>query len=125
MSNELPAVVKQVLKLYDMSVDTSVKSRIIKDLDNDDFIRIRANILFKPKEYNSITPESVLIWGVWDYYKYKIDFHDMIYLRDIDMPILAYIDDDYNLDEFVTEVARNAANNKFMSLGVKTNYELS
>lgn len=122
MSDNIPYVVKQVLRLYDMSVDTSVKSNIVKDLHDDDFIRIRANILFKPKEYNSITPESVLIWGVWDYFKYKIDFYDMVYLRDTDMPIIPYIGDEFTLDEFVTEVARNAANDKFASLGIKTDY---
>jgi hypothetical protein len=37
----------------------------------------------------------------------------MVYLRDSDMPILSYIDDDYGLDVFLTEIVETETKKKF------------
>lgn len=112
MSNELPAVVKQVLKLYNMEVDTVVMPT--KSYEKTKTIRIKTTITFTPKEVNSISPETVESYGVFDY---RIDssrlFLDMVYLRDSDMPILSYIDDDYGLDVFLTEIVETETKKKF------------
>ena len=112
MSNELPPVVKQVLKLYDMDVDTFIMPSEVGSRQK--FIRIKTTITFTPKEFNNITPKKVESYGVFDY---RVDssrlFLDMVYLRDSDMPILAYIDDDYGLDVFLTEIVETETKKKF------------
>jgi hypothetical protein len=112
MSNELPAVVKQILKLYDMEVNTVVIPT--KSYSKTKTIRIKTTITFTPKEVISITPETVESYGVFDY---RVDssrlFFDMVYLRDSDMPILSYIDDDYGLDVFLTEIVESETKKKF------------
>jgi hypothetical protein len=112
MSNELPIVVKQVLRLYDMEVNTVVIPT--KSYAKTKTIRIKTTITFTPKEVSSISPETVESYGVFDY---RVDssrlFLDMVYLRDSDMPILKYIDDDYGLDVFLTEIVETESEKKF------------
>jgi hypothetical protein len=112
MSNELPIVVKQVLKLYDMKVNTVIVETNTNSRGK--YVRIKTTITFTPKEVNSISPETVESYGVFDY---RIDssrlFLDMVYLRDSDMPILKYIDDDYGLDVFLTEIVETESEKKF------------
>jgi hypothetical protein len=111
MSNELPIVVKQVLRLYDMEVNTVVVDT--KTSSQGKYIRIKTTITFTPKEISSISPETVESYGVFDYRKDSRLFLDMVYLRDSDMPILKYIDDDYGLDVFLTEIVETESEKKF------------
>jgi hypothetical protein len=112
MSNELPTVVRQVLKLYDMEVNTVILDT--KTNSQGSVVRIKTTITFTPKEVSSISPETVESYGVFDY---RVDssrlFLDMVYLRDSDMPILRYIDDDYGLDVFLTEIVETETKKKF------------
>jgi len=110
MSNEF-IVVKQVLKLYDMKVNTA----IVKTDTNSQgkYVRIKTTITFTPKEISTISPETVKSWGVFDYRKDSRLFLDMVYLRDTDMPILTYIDDNYGLDVFLTEIVETESEKKF------------
>ena len=110
MSNEF-IVVKQVLKLYDMKVNTA----IVKTDTNSQgkYVRIKTTITFTPKEINSMSPKTVKSYGVFDYRKDSRLFLDMEYLRDSDMPILKYIDDDYGLDVFLTEIVETESEKKF------------
>jgi hypothetical protein len=111
MSNEF-IVVKQVLKLYDMKVNTA----IVKTDTNSQgkYVRIKTTITFTPKEISTISPETVKSWGVFDYREDSSRlFLDMVYLRDSDMPILTYIDDDYGLDVFLTEIVETETKKKF------------
>ena len=111
MLDELPAVVKQVLKLYNMEVNTVV---IPKSYAKTKTIRIKTTITFTPKEINIISPETVESYGVFDYRNDSSRlFLDMVYLRDSDMPILSYIDDDYGLDVFLTEIVETETKKKF------------
>jgi hypothetical protein len=111
MSNELPIVVKQVLKLYDMEVNTVILDT--KTNSQGSVVRIKTTITFTPKEVSSISPETVESYGVFDYRKDSRLFLDMVYLRGSDMPILAYIDDDYGLDVFLTEIVETETKKKF------------
>jgi hypothetical protein len=111
MSNELPIVVKQVLKLYDMEVDTVIVETNTNSRGK--YVRIKTTITFTPKEINSMSPETVKSYGVFDYRKDSRLFLDMVYLRDSDMPILKYIDDDYGLDVFLTEIVETESEKKF------------
>jgi hypothetical protein len=111
MSNELPAVVKQVLKLYDMDVNTVIVET--KTSSRGKYIRIKTTITFTPKEINIMSPETVESYGVFDYRKDSRLFLDMVYLRDSDMPILSYIDNDYGLDVFLTEIVETETKKKF------------
>jgi hypothetical protein len=43
----------------------------------------------------------------------------MVYLRDSDMPILSYIDDDYGLDVFLTEIVETESEKKFEKVRYK------
>jgi hypothetical protein len=114
MSNELPIVVKQVLRLYDMEVDTFIMPSEVGSRQK--FIRIKTTITFTPKEFNNISPERVEAYGVLDYRKDSELFLDMVYLRDNDMPILPYIDDTYNLDEFLEKIVKTESKKKFESV---------
>ena len=114
MSNDLPVVVKQILKLYDMEVDTVVMPSEVGLRQH--FIRIKTIITFTPKEFSNISPEKVKAWGVLDYRKDSELFLDMVYLRDDDMPILPYIDDTYNLDEFLEKIVKTESKKKFEEL---------
>ena len=114
MSNELPVVVKQVLKLYDMDVDTFIMPSEIGSRQK--FVRIKTTITFTPKEFSYISPEKVEAYGVLDYRKDSELFLDMVYLRDNDMPILPYIDDTYNLDEFLEKIVKTESKKKFEEL---------
>ena len=114
MSNELPYVVKQVLKLYDMDVDTFIMPSEVGSRQK--FIRIKTTITFTPKEINTMSPEKVEAYGVLDYKKDSELFLDMVYLRDNDMPILPYIDDTYNLDEFLEKIVKTESKKKFESV---------
>jgi hypothetical protein len=40
----------------------------------------------------------------------------MVYLRDNDMPILPYIDDNYNLDEYLENIVKTESKKKFEEL---------
>ena len=111
MSNELPVVVKQVLKLYDMDVNTVIVET--KTSSRGKYIRIKTTITFTPKEINIMSPETVESYGVFDYRKDSRLFLDMVYLRDSDMPILSYIDNDYGLDVFLTEIVETETKKKF------------
>ena len=114
MSNELPIVVKQVLRLYDMSVDTVVVDT--KTSSQGKYIRIKTTITFTPKEISSISPETVESYGVFDYRKDSRLFLDMVYLRDEDLPILPYIDDTYNLDQYLENIVKSESKKKFESV---------
>jgi hypothetical protein len=117
MSNELPVVVKQVLKLYDMDVNTVIVET--KTSSRGKYVRIKTTITFTPKEISSITPETVKSYGVFDYRKDSRVFLDMVYLRNSDMPILSYIDDDYGLDVFLTEIVETESEKKFEKVRYK------
>jgi hypothetical protein len=111
MSNKLPFVVKQVLKLYDMEVNTVIVDT--KNSSQGKYVRIKTTITFTPKEINSISPKTVKSYGVFDYRKDYRLFLDMEYLINSDMPILSYIDDDYGLDVFLSEIVETESEKKF------------
>ena len=111
MSNKLPFVVKQVLRLYDMEVNTVIVDT--KNSSQGKYVRIKTTITFTPKEINSISPKTVKSYGVFDYRKDYRLFLDMEYLRNSDMPILSYIDDDYGLDVFLSEIVETESDKKF------------
>jgi len=94
---ELPYAVKIILKLYDMTDKDS-----IQEFPNSNFDVIRIWLYFTPKEISNITPKKVNTYAEWKVFtdSDKISFENFRYLREDDMPILPYLDDNYNFDNF-------------------------
>jgi hypothetical protein len=94
---ELPYDVKIILKLYDMTDKVS-----IQEFPNSNFDVIRIWLYFTPKEISNITPKKVNTYAEWKVFtdSDKISFENFRYLREDDMPILPYLDDNYNFDNF-------------------------
>ena len=94
---ELPYAVKIILKLYDMTDKVS-----IQEFPNSNFDVIRIWLYFTPKENSNITPKKVNTYAEWKVFtdSDKISFENFRYLREDDMPILPYLDDNYNFDNF-------------------------
>lgn len=94
---ELPYAVKIILKLYDMTDKVS-----IQEFPNSNFDVIRVWIYFTPKEISNVTPKKVSSFAEWKVFTSinKISFENFRYLREDDMPVLPYLDDNYEFDNF-------------------------
>jgi hypothetical protein len=94
---ELPYAVKIILKLYDMTDKVS-----LQELSNSNFDVIRIWLYFTPKQISNITPKKVNTYAEWKVFtdSDKISFENFRYLREDDMPVLPYLDNNYDFDNF-------------------------
>lgn len=75
---------------------------------NDPIIKVRIRLIFTPKDITPITPHGATALGTWnyDYNPKKTEFFDFIYLREEDMPILNYTQEEYEFNGYVEDIAR-------------------
>jgi hypothetical protein len=107
MSDNTPYVVKQVLKLYDMSHLEYVYKKPLH-------VSITVHIIFTPKKESSISPKKVSCYGVVNYYYRKGGkLEEMMLISELEMPILSYIDDKPSFYSFVEETIRDVADKKY------------
>jgi coproporphyrinogen III oxidase len=106
MSNNLPYVIKQIMKLYYVDTITYVNEKR-------NYISITVHVIFSPKEVNPITPEVIKSYGVVDYYKDHKEIGERFLFGNNQMPILSYITDTTSLDNFLDEVVEKAADEKY------------
>jgi len=106
MSDNIPYVVKQVLKLYDVETHAFVNKKR-------DHVSITVHVIFVPKKENSITPKKVGCYGVVGYYKKGSKLEEMMLNSELEMPILSYIDDKSSFYSFVEGAIRDVADDKY------------
>jgi hypothetical protein len=116
MSDNLPYVIKQVLKLYD--VEAWAFSNKKRDLSNKkrDHVSITVHVMFTPKKESSISPTNVKCYGVVGYYKKGSKLEEMILNSELEMPILSYVDDKSSFYSFVEEKIRKVADKEYKRL---------
>lgn len=108
---ELPYVVKQILNLYDVKIESYCGKTPLYININELYVRVKVIFTFYPKEINNITPHNATLYCIWDYSSSAdiASCYDILYLRAIDMPILKYIDDYYNSDVFFEKIGKEFA----------------
>jgi hypothetical protein len=106
MSDNLPYVVKQVLKLYDIETHAFVNKKR-------DHISITVHVIFVPKKVNSISPKKVGCYGVVGYYKKGSKLEEMMLNSELEMPILSYVDDKSSFYSFTEEIIRDVADKEY------------
>jgi hypothetical protein len=106
MSDNIPYVVKQVLKLYDIENHAFVNKKR-------DHISITVHVIFVPKKVSSISPKKVGCYGVIGYYKKGSKLEEMMLNSELDIPILSYVDDKDSFYSFVEETIRDVADKKY------------
>jgi len=106
MSDNIPYVVKQVLKLYDVETHAFVNKKR-------DHVSITVHVIFVPKKENSITPKKVGCYGVVNYYKKGSKLEEMILTSELEMPILSYVDENKSFYDFIEDIIKNVADDKY------------
>ena len=106
MSDNLPYVVKQVLKLYNVETHAFVNKKR-------DHVSITVHVIFVPKKENSITPKKVGCYGVVGYYKKGSKLEEMMLNNELEMPILSYVDDNTSFYSFVEETIKSVADKEY------------
>jgi hypothetical protein len=109
MSDNIPYVVKQVLKLYDIEVLTFTNNKR-------DYLSITVHVIFTPKKISSISPNSVKCYGVVNYYKKGRRLEEMMLNTEKEMPILSYIDDKSSYYNFVENKIVGVADKEYNRL---------
>lgn len=110
-------VKKLISKYYDMSVKTRTSSRdkILDSNTSDYIINVYTWIIFTPKEITEMTPHETNFYCHWKYTNFhgkeKYSYEDATYIRENDMPILEYINGNYNLDNLCEEIGEETAIN--------------
>jgi hypothetical protein len=106
MSDNLPYVVKQVLKLYDVDTKAFVNKK-------HNYISITVHVIFIPKKENPLTPNKVGCYGVVNYYKKGSKLEEMILPNELVIPILSYVDDNTSFNDFVESTIRDIADKEY------------
>lgn len=96
MSDNTPYVVKQVLKLYDISHLAYINKKR-------GHISITVHIVFTPKEETVMSPKKAANYGVVNYYKNGRKIEELIYVGDKDMPILSYVTNNESFHKFLED----------------------
>ena len=109
MSDNLPYVVKQILKLYDIETHAFVNKKR-------GHISITVHVIFTPKKESSISPKKVGCYGVVGYYKKGSKLEEMMLNSELEMPILLYIDDKPSFYSFVEDTIRDVADKEYNKL---------
>ena len=110
MSDNIPYVVKQVLRLYNLDTVSFVNDK------NNGYISITVHVIFSPKIKNSITPKNVRCYGVVNYYKKGRKLEELMHISGREMPILDYIDDMPSFYSFVEKKIIESADIKYNRL---------
>ena len=99
---------RQIKKLYDIEVSSTHYEGF-----NFEYVIIKVYIDFIPKEITTMTPSECTSYGKFKYNKIKdkIEWEDFIYIRKEEMPILAYTQQEYFLDNFCEELAKEEYEN--------------
>jgi hypothetical protein len=110
--------VKQVKKLYDISVESTT------NMDFNNRILVKVYIDFTPEEVTEMTNTECTSYGKWYYYPEtnQLSFEDFIYIRRDVMPILAYTEEEYHLDNFCEDLGYEELNRALNSLGYDVNF---
>jgi len=106
MSDNLPYVVKQVLKLYDVDTKAFVNKK-------HNYISITVHVIFIPKKESSISPKKVGCYGVVNFYKKGSKLEEVMLNSELEMPILLYIDDKPSFYSFVEDTIRDVADKEY------------
>lgn len=105
----LPYVVKQVLKLYDVDTKAFVNKK-------HNYISITAHVIFTPKKESSISPNRVGCYGVVNYYKKGRKLEEMMLPNELVIPILSYVDDSSSFNDFVEDTIVDVADKEYNRL---------
>ena len=110
--------VRQVKKLYDISVESTT------DMGFNNKILVKVYIDFTPEEVTEMTYTDCTSYGEWYYYPEtnQLSFEDFIYIRRDVMPILAYTEEEYHLDNFCEDLGYEELNRALNSLGYDVNF---
>lgn len=103
----LPPEISHILKLY--TIDVIPRYNYKRESSNNHAkLIVKVWINFTPKKVTTLTPDVSQSYGKWEYRwngeKYESSFEDMTYIRKDEMPILSYIQAEYELDNFCEEI---------------------
>lgn len=100
MENE-PYIVELIKRFYHFHISSYV-SEISGAV-----IKVRTSIIFTPKEFRPVSPNSIKFIGIWYYYPdiEKYDLYDLTYIRGCEMPILKYTQEEYEFDNYLEKIS--------------------
>lgn len=115
MSDNIPYVVKQIMKLYDISHLTYINKKR-------GYISITVHIVFTPKEVNVMSPKKAASYGVVNYYMRNRRIEELMHVGDRDIPILSYVNDIDSFHTFLEDYILKVADEAYNEMKGKQHY---
>jgi hypothetical protein len=120
MSDNIPYVVKQVLKLYDISHLTYINKKPNKLING--YFSITVHIVFTPKEETIVSPKKAASYGVVNYYRNNRRIEELMHVGDRDIPILSYVNDIDSFHKFLEDYILKVADEAYNKMKGKQHY---
>lgn len=108
-----PLVIKHLERIYDISTDVE---RIYPKKGNKSLVSIIIYLIFKPKEYNRLTPEPVTIFAQFKYDGDKLIRSVFTHPTSVDIPILAYYGSEEEINSYLDSVFNKLGKDEYNRL---------
>ena len=115
MSDNIPYVVKQIMKLYDISHLSYINKKR-------GHISITVHIVFTPKEETVMSPKKAASYGVVNYYRHNRRIEELMHVGDRDIPILSYVNDIDSFHTFLEDYILKVADEAYNEMKGKQHY---